>query len=106
MLALVSNFNSRTMTRSSDKFDDEHDARHLAISRLSRKRAYRHQVINYLWVNGLLIVVWCLTGFGFFWPIYPLLGWGGALLIQGWKITHPHRHSFSEAEINREINRI
>jgi hypothetical protein len=24
-------------------------------------------------------------------------------LIQGWKITHPHRHSFSEEEINREI---
>ncbi len=94
------------MTRSSDTFDYDHDSRHLAISRLSRKRAYRHQVINYLWVNGLLIVVWCLTGFGFFWPIYPLFGWGIALLIQGWKITHPHRHSFSEAEINREIERL
>ena len=81
---------------------DEQLRRH-AISRLSRKRAYRHQVINYLWVNGLLIVVWALSGFGFFWPIYPLFGWGGALLIQGWKITHPHRHSFSEEEINREI---
>jgi hypothetical protein len=57
-----------------------------AISRLSHKRAYRHQVINYLWVNALLIVVWALSGFGFFWPIYSLLGWGAALLIQGWKI--------------------
>jgi len=64
---------------------DEESRRH-AISRLSRKRAYRHQVINYLWVNGLLIVVWAFSGFGFFWPIYPLIGWGGALLIQGWKI--------------------
>ena len=81
------------------------DSRRHAISRLSRKRAYRHQVINYLWVNGLLIVVWSLTGFGFFWPIYPLFGWGIALLIQGWKITHPRRHSFSEEEINREMER-
>ena len=81
----------------------EDDIRRLAISRLSRKRAYRHQVINYLWVNALLIVVWALTGFGSFWPIYPIFGWGVALLIQGWKITHPHRHSFSEEEINREI---
>ena len=64
---------------------DEQSRRH-AISRLSRKRAYRHQVINYLWVNALLIVVWALSGFGFFWPIYSLLGWGAALLIQGWKI--------------------
>jgi hypothetical protein len=63
-------------------------------------------VINYLWVNTLLVVVWALSGFGFFWPIYSLLGWGAALLIQGWKITHPHRDAFSEEEINREIERI
>ena len=83
---------------------DDQSRRH-AISRLSRKRAYRHQVINYLLVNALLIVVWALTGFVSFWPIYPIFGWGVALLIQGWKITHPHRHSFSEEEINREIER-
>lgn len=82
------------------------DIRCLAIIRLSRKKAYRHQVINYLWVNALLVVVWALSGFGFFWPIYSLLGWGAALLIQGRKITHPHRHAFSEEEINREIERI
>ena len=81
---------------------DDQSRRH-AISRLSRKKDYRHQVINYLWVNALLIVVWALTGFGSFWPIYPIFGWGVALLIQGWKITHPHRNSFSEEEINREI---
>ena len=51
-------------------FDDQ--SRRHAISRLSRKKAYRHQVINYLWVNALLIVVWALTGFGSFWPIYPI----------------------------------
>ena len=84
---------------------DEESRRH-AISRLSRKRAYRHQVINYLLVNALLIVVWAFSGFGFFWPIYPLMGWGFALLIQGWKIIiHPYRHSFSEEEINREIEK-
>ena len=83
---------------------DDQSRRH-AISRLSRKRAYRHQVINYLWVNALLIVVWAFTGFGTFWPIYPIFGWGVALLIQGWKIARPHRHSFSEEEINREIER-
>ena len=44
---------------------DEQSRRH-AISRLSRKRAFRYQVINYLWVNALLIVVWVLSGFGFF----------------------------------------
>lgn len=68
-------------------YDDQ--SRRYAISRLSRKRAYRHQVTNYVGVNAVLIGIWALTGFGYFWPIYPLLGWGIALVIQGWKLTHP-----------------
>ena len=79
------------------------EARRLAVSRLSRKRAYRHQVTNYCGVNAILIGVWAFTGFGFFWPIYPIFGWGIALVIQGWKLTHPHRHSFTEEEINKEM---
>ncbi len=85
-------------------YDDQ--SRRYAISRLSRKRAYRHQVTNYVGVNAVLIGIWALTGFGYFWPIYPILGWGIALVIQGWKLTHPLRHSFTEEEINREIERI
>ena len=30
----------------------------------------------YLSVNLLLITVWALSGAGFFWPIWPILGWG------------------------------
>ena len=88
----------------------DEQSRRYAISRLSRKRAYRHQVINYLWVNALLIVVWALSGFGFFWPIYSLLGWGAALLIQGWKIltlivTRSVKRRSIERSRESEINR-
>lgn len=30
----------------------------------------------FLAVNLLLIVIWAATGAGYFWPIWPLLGWG------------------------------
>jgi Domain of unknown function (DUF1707)/2TM domain len=30
----------------------------------------------YLAVNALLVVIWALTGAGYFWPIWPILGWG------------------------------
>ena len=30
----------------------------------------------YLAVITLLIVIWALTGMGYFWPVWPALGWG------------------------------
>ncbi len=38
--------------------------------------AMRRQVASYAAVNLLLIVVWAISGAGYFWPIWPLLGWG------------------------------
>jgi class 3 adenylate cyclase len=30
----------------------------------------------YLLVNLMLVVIWAVTGGGYFWPVWPLLGWG------------------------------
>jgi hypothetical protein len=40
----------------------------------------RAQLAAFVAVNALLIVVWGATGAGYFWPIWPLLGWGIALV--------------------------
>ena len=80
------------------------DARQQAIHRLGQKRAYRRQVQQYLLVNAILIAVWAATGRGYFWPIWPIFGWGVGLVIQGWKLSHPLR-PFSEDEIEREMLR-
>jgi len=37
----------------------------------------------YLPVMALLVVIWAVTGAGYFWPIWPALGWGVALLGPG-----------------------
>ncbi|CAN5546492.1 DUF1707 domain-containing protein [soil metagenome] len=37
----------------------------------------------YVLVNALLIAVWALAGGGFFWPVWPLLGWGLGVVSQG-----------------------
>ncbi len=80
------------------------DARQQAIRRLSQKRTYRSQVQQYLLVNAVLIVIWAATGRGYFWPIWPIFGWGVSLVIQGWKLAHPVR-PFSDAEIQSEMER-
>jgi hypothetical protein len=36
----------------------------------------------YLLVNLFLVAIWAVTsGFGYFWPIWPILGWGLGLAV-------------------------
>ena len=36
---------------------------------------------SYLQVMALLLAIWLFTGTGYFWPIWPALGWGIAVLM-------------------------
>jgi hypothetical protein len=36
----------------------------------------REHVRSYVAVMLLLVAIWALTGAGYFWPIWPILGWG------------------------------
>jgi hypothetical protein len=36
----------------------------------------RDHLTAFLLVNLMLIAIWAATGAGYFWPIWPLLGWG------------------------------
>jgi hypothetical protein len=39
-------------------------------------RAFPEHLATYLAVNAALVVIWALTGAGYFWPIWIILGWG------------------------------
>ncbi len=39
----------------------------------------RRHLAVYSTVNLLLIVVWAISGAGYFWPVWPLVGWGVGL---------------------------
>ena len=41
-----------------------------------QRREVRDHVRTYLSVMALLVVIWALTGAGYFWPVWPALGWG------------------------------
>ena len=34
-------------------------------------------------VQLLLVAIWALTGAGYFWPIWPFMGWGIGVLVHG-----------------------
>ncbi len=54
--------------------------REYKLERMART-AYVAHARTYVVVNGFLIGVWALAGFGYFWPAWVILGWGLALVL-------------------------
>jgi len=51
-------------------------------TQLQRWRDFQAQVAAYLVVNTVFVLIWALDGRGFFWPVYPLVGWAFGLSFQ------------------------
>jgi hypothetical protein len=52
----------------------------------------RDHLRAYLAVNLMLVAIWALTGAGYFWPIWPILGWGiGIVADSGGRLGRPCR---------------
>lgn len=83
----------------------EEDLRKEALSSIKRKRAFRQTAITYVLVNALLIVIWAVSGAGFFWPAFVIGGWGIGLAFQGWD-AYGRRRGISEDEVAREMQRL
>lgn len=56
---------------------DDVELRRLAIRRADMKLAFRSHLMAYAIVNGGLVAIYIMTSFGdYFWPIWPMIGWG------------------------------
>jgi hypothetical protein len=82
----------------------EGELREQAIARLKKKRDFRSHVFIYVAVNAMLVVIWAVTGAGFFWPIFPILGWGVGVAANAWDVYG--RKPIGEDEIRREAERL
>jgi hypothetical protein len=51
--------------------------------RVRELRSYYTNLIVYGGVSVACIFIWAVTGFGYFWPIWPLMGFGMAAALQG-----------------------
>ena len=80
---------------------DDEGLRDRAIRRLKKKRDLQAHVVVYLLVNGFLVVIWAVTGSGFFWPIFPMVGWGIGVLMNAWDVYRNDEPD--EEHIRREM---
>jgi len=83
--------------------EDTDSRRAAAIHRVKAKRAFRYHVAIYVIVNALLVVVWAATGAGYFWPVWPIVGWGIGVAAH-WRFTYFEK-PISEEDIRREMER-
>jgi hypothetical protein len=79
----------------------EAGCRERAIARLRKKSEFRAHLLAYVLVNGFFVAIWALTGAHFFWPAFPMLGWGIGLAFHARDVYWSE--AFSEEQIRREM---
>jgi hypothetical protein len=75
-----------------------------ALRRLKKKRDLAAHVLVFTLVNGFFVIIWAFTSSGFFWPVFPIAGWGIGLIMNAWDVWRGD--DFSDAEVAREIARL
>jgi hypothetical protein len=93
-------------TMKEDVLPERNDSsiRDRALERIEKKQEFHAHLLAYVLVNAMLIGIWAVTGAGFFWPIFPLMGWGIGIGFHAWdtyRLGEP-----SERQIQREIEHL
>src|SRR6186997_3382023 len=82
----------------------EDELREKALQLLRKKSDLRAHVLAYVLVNAFLVGIWAVTGAGFFWPVFPIMGWGIGLAFNVWDLYR--RAAPTEEQVRREMEAI
>ena len=78
--------------------------RERAVKQLKKRRDFFGHLLVYVMVNTFIVVIWAVTSAGFFWPIFPMVGWGIGVVMNAWDVWRTDE--FSDDQIAREIERM
>ncbi|MFL6181077.1 MAG: 2TM domain-containing protein [Actinomycetes bacterium] len=87
--------NSTPVTSSEDRV--------IARKRIQARRDLGTHLVVYLVVNTFVVVMWALTGQGYFWPAWLIAGWGIGLVMNAWDLYG--RRPVTEADVDEELRR-
>jgi hypothetical protein len=80
------------------------ERRNQALLRLKKKREFVMHLLVYVTVNAMLIGIWAVTGAGFFWPVFPLMGWAIGVFFHALDVFWSDK--FTEEQIRHEMQRL
>lgn len=76
-----------------------------AVKRLKKRRDFHAHLLVYFLVNTFLVVIWAVTSpGGFFWPVFPIVGWGIGVVMNAWDVYFSE--DFGEDDIRREMEHL
>jgi hypothetical protein len=79
------------------------DERTAALRQIKKRKGFQANLVAYVVINAFMVGIWALSGGGYFWPMWTILGWGIGLTFHAWA-TFGER-PISEAEVQNEIDR-
>jgi hypothetical protein len=56
------------------------------MSNSQQRKGFKSHLFTFLAINGFLVLLNLVVSPGYFWAIYPILGWGLGLLLHGIKV--------------------
>lgn len=81
----------------------EQAPRDKAVQQLKKRRDFYGHLLLYALVNAFLVVIWAVTDrHGFFWPVFPIVGWAIIVVLSAWDVFRP---AITEEDIQHEIKR-
>jgi hypothetical protein len=81
------------------------DLREQARDRIKKKRDFQTHLFMYVVINAVLVAIWAIaTPDAFFWPIFPMLGWGIGVAGNAWDVFL--RRPITEADVDREMQNL
>ena len=83
---------------------DTETRREAALERVKARREFGTHLVVYLVVNALSVAIWAATGSGYFWPIWPIAGWGVGLVLHAW--TAYFQRGITEDDVQKEMDRM
>ncbi len=83
--------------------DHESEAWQAAKKRVTERRDVGSHLVAFVVVNAFLVLVWALTGAGYFWPAWVIGAWSIGLVLHAWDvfIRRPVTDQDVEAELHR-----
>ncbi len=82
------------------------DLRDQAVKSLNAKRDFMAHLATFVGVSIIMILIWALTGTdNFFWPIFPIAGWGIFGVIPHWWSVYKSK-GITEDQIQSEMEKI
>jgi 2TM domain len=83
--------------------DEVVGAREAARRRVRARRDFTSNIITYVVVIAVLVVIWALSGAGYFWPAWIIALWSVILLLHWWNSFG--RRPITDADIYAETRR-